>query len=138
MKIFFVIILSIFTSGITDICAIPKGKTRSEKTLFEGKVEFYFKPGPGQYVPEKVSVAGYFNGWEPDDEEYTLMPTKNDSFSVSIELNSGKQIYKYILDGKWVYDMEKFSKENRIKPQPHAFINDGFGGKNAVLEIDKK
>ncbi|MFO7446857.1 MAG: trehalase family glycosidase [Ignavibacteriaceae bacterium] len=69
---------------------------------------------------ENVSVAGSFNGWNPDGYNFTKSDT---AFTLSINLPAGYYYYKLVVDGKWIYD-----PGNPLK------VNDGGSGFNSILK----
>ncbi|MBA3065131.1 hypothetical protein FP828_01415, partial [bacterium] len=54
------------------------------------------------YAPkaEKVSIAGDFNGWNPD--EFPMEKIDGGYFSKTLELEPGVHEYKVIIDGEWL------------------------------------
>jgi hypothetical protein len=69
-----------------------------------------------------VSVAGDFNGWRP--EATPLRRGEGGTWSARVPLAGGRRYqYMFVVDGQWV-------------PDPAApATDDGFGGRNAVLEL---
>ena len=110
-------------------------------TLFLG-YNIYFSPVT-QYCPnnlaeitfsmradasqvKSIAVVGDFNDWDPTRN---LLTDKNNDgiWTVTLKLEPGRYEYMFILDGqKWVPD-----------PSAYRYVSDGFGNKNAVLEISK-
>ncbi len=98
-----------------------------------------YKPCPGNRLAEitfsmradasqvkSIAVVGDFNDWDPDRD---LLKDENDDgiWSVTLRLEPGRYEYMFILDGqKWIPD-----------PSAYRYVSDGFGNKNAVLEISK-
>ena len=77
------------------------------------------------YAPEadQVAVAGTFNDWNAG--EMRLEKTEEGLFHAVIHLPHGRHEYMFVLDGqRWVTD-----------PTASLAVNDGFGNRNAVLEI---
>ena len=80
------------------------------------------------YVPQnpeikQVSVAGSFNGWNP---EVTSMTRRGDVWVVQILLPPQTYEYMFVEDGeRWVTD-----------PLALQTRDDGFGQKNAVLDLE--
>ena len=110
-------------------------------TLFLG-YNIYFSP-VAQYCPnnlaeitfsmradasqvKSIAVVGDFNDWDPTRN--LLTDENNDGiWTVTLKLEPGRYEYMFILDGqKWVPD-----------PSAYRYVSDGFGNKNAVLEISK-
>jgi len=78
---------------------------------------------PGNPNIEQVSVAGTFNGWDP---ELTTMTRRGDVWVVQILLPPQTYEYMFVEDGeRWVTD-----------PLAVQTRDDGFGRKNAVLDLE--
>jgi hypothetical protein len=70
-----------------------------------------------------VAVAGDFNGWRP--EATPLRRGEGGTWSVRLPLEPGRRYqYQFVVDGRWVTD-----------PSAPAAADDGFGGRNAVLDL---
>jgi glycosidase len=81
-----------------------------------------------QYVPpspaQKVYLAGTFNSWAATGLE--MQKDAQGVFRATVDLGPGKHQYKYVLDGTtW--------KEDPFAPG--GYVDDGFGGKNGVVEV---
>jgi anti-sigma factor RsiW len=75
---------------------------------------------PGARV---VQAAGDFNGWNPS--ETPLEPTADGAWTVTLPLEPGRYEYQFVIDGEqWIGD--PFAAEQS---------NDGFGSRNAVLDV---
>ncbi|QJR22816.1 CBM48 domain containing protein [Brevinematales bacterium NS] len=77
------------------------------------------------YAPEaeSVTIAGTFNGWNP--ESTPLVKGDDGVWRVSLSLVRGrKYAYKFVMDGFWIADPEN----------PDVEI-DGFGGYNSVIVV---
>ena len=71
-----------------------------------------------------VAVAGDFNGWNP--ARTPLMRAASGAWTATITLKPGRYQYMFVVDGKqWVTD-----------PLASDVNADGFGQRNAVLEIE--
>ncbi len=71
-----------------------------------------------------VAVAGDFNGWNPD--RTPLSRVDGGVWTATIPLKPGRYHYMYVVDGtQWVAD--PFAREESL---------DGFGSRNAVLDIE--
>jgi len=74
---------------------------------------------------ERVSLAGDFNGWRTD-EIFLADVTGRGQFSVTLPLTPGRYAYMFVVDGTtWMTD-----------PRADAYLDDGFGNRNAVVTID--
>ena len=72
-----------------------------------------------------VAIAGDFNGWNP---QTNLLedPDGDGIWTGTLNLEPGKYEYMFVLDGeKWLPD-----------PNALRYAKDGFGNKNAILEIN--
>ena len=72
-----------------------------------------------------VAIAGDFNGWNP--QANILEDTDGDGiWTGTLKLEPGRYEYMFVLDGeKWFPD-----------PNALRYVKDGFGNKNAILEIN--
>ena len=72
-----------------------------------------------------VAIAGDFNGWNPQSN--ILEDPEGDGIWTGIlKLEPGRYEYMFVLDGeKWFPD-----------PNALRYVKDGFGNKNAILEIN--
>ncbi len=72
---------------------------------------------------QSVAVAGDFNGWNPSRTPLEQIGTG--AWAVTIPLKPGRYEYMFVVDGKqWIAD--PFATEHN---------DDGFGSRNAVLEV---
>jgi hypothetical protein len=78
---------------------------------------FFVWPHGGQIV----SISSTFNHWNPQP----LLKQGNYFFGVFFDLPDGVYQYKYVVDGRWVYDIS----------QPH--VDDGSGNWNNYVEVGK-
>jgi hypothetical protein len=69
-----------------------------------------------------VSVIGSFNGWNTNATP--LSKGADGWWEARVELAPGTYEYAYIIDGQW-----------RTPPEAIVTFEDGFGGKNGVLEV---
>jgi hypothetical protein len=72
-----------------------------------------------------VAIAGDFNGWNP---QTNLLedPEGDGIWTGTLKLEPGRYEYMFVLDGeKWFPD-----------PNALRYVKDGFGNKNAILEIN--
>ena len=75
-------------------------------------------PGAGS-----VNLAGTFNNWSDSTNPMTG-PDADGNWQITVELAAGTYQYKFVVDGQWRHD----------ETNP-AVTDDGYGGKNSVLEI---
>ena len=72
-----------------------------------------------------VAIAGDFNGWNPR-ENLLEDPEGDGIWTGTLKLEPGRYEYMFVLDGeKWFPD-----------PNALRYVKDGFGNKNAILEIN--
>ncbi len=72
-----------------------------------------------------VSIAGDFNGWDPQ-ANILEDPEGDGIWTGTLKLEPGRYEYMFVLDGeKWFPD-----------PNALRYVKDGFGNKNAILEIN--
>jgi hypothetical protein len=64
---------------------------------------------PGFEKAKKVYVAGNFNGWR---KNATVMKLVNGVWMANVYLPQGKNLYKFIVDGKWIIDPNNNLWEN--------------------------
>jgi len=72
-----------------------------------------------------VAIAGDFNGWNP---QANLLedPEGDGIWTGTLTLEPGRYEYMFVMDGeKWLPD-----------PNALRYVKDGFGNKNAILEIN--
>ena len=71
----------------------------------------------------EVSVAGTFNDWDPS--RFSLERSEDGLFHAVVHLPRGRHEYMFVVDGThW-----------RTDPTASLAVDDGFGNRNAVLEI---
>ncbi len=72
-----------------------------------------------------VFVAGSFNSWSAGDAGYkmTHAPSKG-LYYLKHTFSTGNYTYKFVADNTWLAD-----------PQNPTTVDDGFGGKNSVLDV---
>ncbi|MFM7051495.1 MAG: alpha-amylase family glycosyl hydrolase [Planctomycetota bacterium] len=77
----------------------------------------------GVRADAKVSVAGSFNGWNPNA---TPMERMGDgAFRATVTLSAARHLYKFVVDGReWIADPANATRED-----------DGHGGFNCVLDL---
>lgn len=70
-----------------------------------------------------VFLAGSFNNWSTSQDRMTD-PDGDGVFAITLPLTSGTYQYKFVADGNWKTD-----------ETAAGFVDDGFGGKNSVVEV---
>jgi len=72
-----------------------------------------------------IAIAGDFNGWNP--QANLLEDSEGDGvWTGTLKLEPGRYEYMFVMDGeKWFPD-----------PNALRYVKDGFGNKNAILEIN--
>lgn len=81
---------------------------REAKTDRERLVEFSI------YLPdvENLSIVGNFNGWNPEHD--FLTKGEDGTFRIRLHLRPGEYVYRYIADGKWIFDT--YNPDTRYSP----------------------
>ncbi|MBI5154196.1 hypothetical protein HZA57_03080 [Candidatus Poribacteria bacterium] len=82
-------------------------------------VPFSYTPPAGK-KPNRVFVAGEFNGWNQAKDE--LLPDAQGIFRGEVPIDPGKWTYKFVVDGNWMAD-----------PGNPKQDDSGFG--NSLLEV---
>jgi len=77
----------------------------------------YRAPDAGQ-----ICLAGDFNNWKVCESELTHVG--EDLWTIALELPRGRHEYMFVVDGQW-----------RTDPGAMLFSDDGFGNKNAVINL---
>jgi cyclomaltodextrinase / maltogenic alpha-amylase / neopullulanase len=96
---------------------------RSEKTLQQMHT-FIYKP---EGSVSKIAVAGTFNNWDKSRDR--LLKTDTDSlFRLTLSLDPGNYLYKFIVDGKEVLDP--------VNPEKSPTGFDNFSSVLRVADID--
>ncbi len=109
----FISVLAVAVAGLfADVTA---------KKLADGKVEATFFYGNPRAT--EVLVAGDFTNWQNG----ALPMTKTDKgFTLTKVFDAGTTVkYKFISDGNWTTDLKA-----------PDFVDDGFGGKNSMVDLD--
>jgi len=92
------------------------------------------------YVPledeevASVSLRGSFNSWG----EWPMEEQPNGIWSITVDLEPGEYQYKFYINGKWPQDMSTARDGGPIDPNAVGYINDGFGGQNAICRIKEE
>jgi len=97
--------------------------TPDTSPICSAEVQFSLKINDGK--AHTVAIAGDFNGWDP---QANLLedPEGDGIWTGTLKLEPGRYEYMFVLDGeKWFPD-----------PNALRYVKDGFGNKNAILEIN--
>ena len=91
--------------------------------ICSAEVQFSLRISDGKV--HTVAIAGDFNGWNP--QANILEDSDKDGiWTGTLKLEPGRYEYMFVLDGeKWFPD-----------PNALRYVKDGFGNKNAILEIN--
>jgi len=97
--------------------------TSDTPSICSAEVQFFLRISDTK--AHTVAIAGDFNGWNP--QANTLKDPDGDSiWTGTLKLEPGRYEYMFVLDGeKWFPD-----------PNALRYVKDGFGNKNAILEIN--
>jgi len=81
-----------------------------------------------------VSLRGSFNSWG----EWPMEKQPDGTWSIIVDLEPGEYQYKFYINGKWPQDMSIARDEGPVDPNAVGYINDGFGGQNAICRIKEE
>ena len=98
-------------------------KAPDTPSICSAEVQFSLKVNDGK--AHTVAIAGDFNGWNP--QVNLLEDLEGDGiWTGTLKLEPGRYEYMFVLD------------EEKWFPDPNAlrYVKDGFGNKNAILEIN--
>jgi len=91
--------------------------------ICSAEVQFSLKTNDSK--THTVAIAGDFNGWNPQANPLGD-PDGDGIWTGTLKLEPGRYEYMFVLDGeKWFPD-----------PNALRYVKDGFGNKNAILEIN--
>ena len=86
------------------------------------KVDFSYRP---KGIVKEVYLVGSMNDWNL--KSHRMLETEKGIYSISLLLKPDEYHYKFLEDGmNWITD-----------DKAKSFVDDGFGGKNAVLIVDE-
>ncbi|MEZ4647680.1 MAG: alpha-amylase family glycosyl hydrolase [Candidatus Eisenbacteria bacterium] len=107
-------------TGTATIGGTAGGNSTAPRTGASGVLFQVAAPGA-----KDVFLAGSFNSWSADSQR--MSDEDHDGvWTTSLPLSPGTYQYKFVIDGNWKEDAAAAS-----------FVDDGFGGKNSVLEISQ-
>jgi glycosidase len=98
-----------------------------ECPAFTVAVTFRYVPLPGEEV-RSVSLRGSFNNWG----EWPMEREPDGSWAITVCLAPGEYQYKFYINGQWPKDMATARGGGPVDPEAHGYVDDGFGGQNAV------
>jgi len=81
-----------------------------------------------------VSLRGSFNSWG----EWPMEKQPDRTWSITVDLEPGEYQYKFFINGKWPQDMSTARAGGPVDPNAVGYINDGFGGQNAICRIKEE
>jgi len=97
--------------------------TPDTSPICSAEVQFSLKINDGK--AHTVAIAGDFNGWNPQ-ANILKDPEGDGIWTGTLKLEPGRYEYMFVLDGeKWFPD-----------PNALRYVKDGFGNRNAILEIN--
>ena len=98
--------------------------TPDSPSICSAEVQFSLRIGDDNKA-HTVAIAGDFNDWDP--QANTLEDPDGDGiWTATLDLEPGRYEYMFVLDGE-----EWFPDPNALR-----YVKDGFGNKNAILEIN--
>ena len=97
--------------------------TPDTPSICSAEVQFSLRIGDNK--AHTVAIAGDFNGWNPQ-ANILEDPDGDGIWTGTLKLEPGRYEYMFVLDGeKWFPD-----------PNALRYVKDGFGNRNAILEIN--
>ncbi|MGB6371412.1 MAG: alpha-amylase family glycosyl hydrolase [Atribacterota bacterium] len=81
-----------------------------------------------------VSLRGSFNSWG----EWPMEKQPDGTWSITVDLEPGEYQYKFFINGKWPQDMSTARAGGPVDPNAIGYVNDGFGGQNAICRIKEE
>jgi pullulanase len=112
-------------SDVRRVCLLLSLLILLPVSAFAEPITFTFAPVADV---KTVAVRGSFNGWG----ESPMTRGADGVWSVTLELDPGEHVYKYFVDGQWPQDMQSGLNGGPLDPQAQSYVDDGFGGRNAV------
>jgi len=120
-----------------SLVACGSGGTKAAGTggkVKAGKITFSYTPLPGEEYGV-MNLTGDFNGWNPSDPNYAMEKKADGTWAITVEFAPGRYIYKYTADGQWIFQNQADAID-QMEPKPTGFMDDGFGGKNAYIDVE--
>ena len=93
-------------------------------------VTFRYVPLPGEVI-RSVSLRGSFNNWA----EWPMEKQPDGSWAITVCLAPGEYQYKFYINGQWPKDMATARGGGPVDPEAHGYVDDGFGGRNAIRRV---
>jgi hypothetical protein len=93
-------------------------------------VTFRYVPLPGEVI-RSVSLRGSFNNWG----EWPMEREPDGSWAITVCLEPGEYQYKFYINGQWPKDMATARGGGPVDPEAHGYVDDGFGGRNAIRRV---
>ena len=131
--------LRVLVRGRTEVSELGRkdtsksGDSRGEvgQPLLEGVLLLGVQPAdgytftyrPNRPGPQRVSVAGQFNDWNP--ESHPLRPNGEGVYEIFVRLPPGSHPYKLVIDGELLPD-----------PANPEKLDDGTGNENSVARVE--
>ncbi|MEN3010170.1 MAG: glycogen-binding domain-containing protein, partial [Candidatus Bipolaricaulaceae bacterium] len=121
-----------FGLAFTALVLVGLGVWAQAVTCPAGKyaVTFRYVPLPGETV-RSVSLRGSFNNWG----EWPMTRQPDGSWAITVCLDPGEHQYKFFINGRWPRDMATERGGGPVDPEAHGYVDDGFGGRNAVRRV---
>ena len=104
---------------VTKSAEVKKIKSGSQATKDGAKFVIL---APTASSASSVYLAGDFNNWSQTDD--MMKKDSSGNWTIVKKLSKGKHQYKFVVDGNWIVD-----------PGNPNTADDGFGGKNSVVEV---
>jgi len=95
-------------------------------TYTDGVARFFL---PGYPKAQQVFLSGTFNNWSTTELPMKKTGTGWEAF---IKISPGKHFYKYIVDGKWIYDANNLLRED----DQNGGLNSVFYSYNYVFTLN--
>jgi cyclomaltodextrinase len=108
----------------TSPAAAAGGAKAGARTAGLRNVTFKHKPAG---KPGAISLAGQFNDWTAGKTPMSD-PDGDGTYTATLLLPAGSYQYKFVVDGTWTPD----------KAGQDAEADDGFGGKNSIVNVDDR
>jgi hypothetical protein len=81
-----------------------------------------------------VSLRASFNSWG----EWPMEKQPDGAWSITVDLEPGEYQYKFFINSQWPKDMSTAHAGGPVDPNAIGYVNDGFGGQNAVCRVKEE